>query len=97
MRSPLKKKVVVFIYLFYNLFLLRIRLGLLLLLGLCLLLLLGLGLLSLQVFFSSSINRLSYYLKPNPLNYYQIREFSLKYSAEFYLSFCLWACFYFFG
>jgi hypothetical protein len=34
----------------------------------------------------SSINRLVYYVKLNQLNYYQIREFSLKYFAEFYLS-----------
>jgi hypothetical protein len=37
----------------------------------------------------SSINRLAYDVKQNPLNYYQTREFSFKYSAAFYLSFSL--------
>jgi hypothetical protein len=45
----------------------------------------------------SSINRLAYYVKLNQLNCYKIREFSLKYSAEFYLSFSLRACFIFWG
>jgi hypothetical protein len=32
----------------------------------------------------SFINRLAYYVKLNQLNCYKIREFSLKYSAEFF-------------
>jgi hypothetical protein len=37
----------------------------------------------------SSINRLVYDVKQNPLNYYQTREFTFKYSTSFYFSFSL--------